>query len=217
MQFLESREKEGGALIVSIIQTHLQIVTVDRAADASHSLAAMMGRAKNPEDFPGEDEGIPGHNPGSANTDQNAGSSVLVKLKLGQLPLEEELRGDVEAELAEEDAKNPPKPGQNSLSQEFEHMIKREDSEEAPSRLDLPYPPSQMRDVLMEVQKVKENRDRFRIEGRTGGVGAGISVCMFTFHNSFDKYVAHLLCAVTYANIAHLVSRVLISRKITFL
>lgn len=39
----------------------------------------------------------------------------------------------------------------------------------------------------MEVQKIKENRDRFKIEGRTGGVGPGVSVTMFTFHNTFDN------------------------------
>lgn len=42
----------------------------------------------------------------------------------------------------------------------------------------------------MEVQKVKENRDRFKIDGRdgrTGGVGPGLSVTMFTFHNTFDS------------------------------
>jgi transcription initiation factor TFIID subunit 5 len=103
--------------------------------------------------------------------------------------MEQALEGDVRAELADEDMKNPPGPGQNTLVQEFDQIIKKEDDDEAPTRADIPYPPSTARDVAMEVQKVKENRDRFRIESRTGGVGPAVSVCMFTFHNTFDGLV----------------------------
>jgi len=39
----------------------------------------------------------------------------------------------------------------------------------------------------MEVQKVREYRDRYKIDGRTGGVGPAVSVCMFTFHNTLDQ------------------------------
>lgn len=187
IQFLESKEKDGGAVIISVIQNNMKVVTVDRASNERHSLAAMLGRAHQSEDFPDEDEGIPGHNPGSANTDGNAPVGVLTRLKLGPLPMEPELMGDVQADLEEEDMRNPPAEGQNSLVQEFEQHIKREESEEAPNRADIPLPPSVARDVAMEVQKVKENRDRFRIDGRTGGVGPGVSVTMFTFHNTFDR------------------------------
>jgi len=38
----------------------------------------------------------------------------------------------------------------------------------------------------MEVQKIKENRDRFKIDGRTGGIGPQVSVCMFTLHNTME-------------------------------
>jgi len=186
IQFLESKEKDGGAVIISVIQNFINVVTIERSTDERHSLAAMLGRAHETEDFPEEDEGIPGHNPGSANTDRNAGFGVLAKLKLGPLPMEPELMGDVQAELEEEDIRNPPAEGQSSLVQEFEQHIKREESEDAPNRNDVPLPPSVARDVAMEVQKVKENRDRFKIEGRTGGVGPGVSVTMFTFHNTFD-------------------------------
>ena len=180
--------------MISVMQTHLNIVTVERVADDKYSLAKMLGRAKTVEDFPAEDEGIPGHNAGSANTDRNAGSNVLTRLKLGPLPMEPELLADVQAELEEEDAKNPPVEGQNSLMQEFDQHIKREESDDAPGRTDVPLPPSLQRDVLMEVQKVKENRDRFRIEGRTGGVGPAVSVVMYTFHNTYDGYECSSSC-----------------------
>jgi len=188
IQFLESKEKDGGAIIISVIQNGINVVTIERASDERHSLAAMLGRAYEGQEFPDEDEGIPGHNPGSGNTDGNATLGVLTKLKLGSLPMEPELVGDVQAELEDEDARNPPAEGQNSLLQEFEQHIKREESEDAPNRGDIPLPPSVSRDVAMEVQKVKENRDRFKIEGRAGGVGPGVSVTMFTFHNTFDRY-----------------------------
>jgi transcription initiation factor TFIID subunit 5 len=100
--------------------------------------------------------------------------------------MEPALEEDVRAELADEDAKEAPVPGRNTLVQEFDQMIKKEEDDEAPTRADIPFPPSTARDVRMEVMKVKENRDRYKIEGRTGGVGPGVSVCMFTFHNTYD-------------------------------
>ena len=189
VQFLESKEKDGGAVIVGVIQSYLQVVTIDRVADDQNSLARLLKRARTSEDYPAEDEGIPGHNPGSANVDRSAGSIVLTRLKLGPMPPESDLMGDVRAELEEEDAKNPPTVGQDSLIQHFEQQIKREESEDAPTRSELQLPPSIARDVAMEVQKVKEDRDRFKIEGRTGGLGPGVSVTMFTFHNTYDRYL----------------------------
>ena len=187
VQFLESKEKDGGAIIVGVVQSYLQVITVDRVADDRNSLARLLKRARANEDYPTEDEGIPGHNPGSANVDRSAGSTVLTRLKLGQMPLESDLMSDVRADLEEEDARNPPGTGQDSLVHHFEQRIKREDSEDAPTRSEMQLPPSIARDVAMEVQKVKEDRDRFKIEGRTGGVGPGISVTMFTFHNTYDR------------------------------
>ncbi|KAI9724883.1 MAG: hypothetical protein M1812_000159 [Candelaria pacifica] len=186
LQFLETKESEGGAITIRLLK-NCNIVTVNRGGDAEdpHSLAALLKRGNEDQDMPAEDEGIPGHNAGSANTDKNA-PAALVKLKLGPLPMEQELMEDVQAELEEEDARNPPMAGETSLAQEFDRQIKREESEEAPTRNELPLPPSLARDVAMEVQKIKEHRDRFKIEGRTGGVGPGVSVCMFTFHNTFD-------------------------------
>ncbi|PGH23281.1 hypothetical protein AJ80_02697 [Polytolypa hystricis UAMH7299] len=187
MQFLETKQKEGGTVMSAILSSYCTIITKDRAADDRFSFAAMLGRANDTAGFPAEDEGIPGHHPGSAYTGDNpAMAGTLPRLKLGKLPLESTLEGDVRAELEEADQKEPPLPGRSSLVQHFEQMIKKEEDEEAPTRGEIPYPPSVARDVAMEVMKVKENRDRFKIEGRTGGVGPGVSVCMFTFHNTYD-------------------------------
>lgn len=193
IQFLESKEKEGGAVIVSILQTRLSVVTVERTVEDQFSLAKLLERAKHKEDFPAEDEGIPGHNPGSAKLDSNAGSAVLTKLKLGQITLDAEGRHDVVGDLEDEDKANPPAAGQDSLVDSFEQRIKREESEEVPGRTELPpRPPPLARDIAMEVQKVKENRDRLKITERTGGVGPGMNVVMYTLHNTNDGYESSL-------------------------
>ena len=185
MQFLEGRELEGGSVILKILTQFMAIYPITRAQNDRTSLSAMLARAKMDEDYPGEDEGIPGHNPGSAFKDQEPGSVVLAKLKLGPLPIEPTLLDDVLAELAEDDKRDPPVDGKASLVQEYQQLIKTEDSEEnIPNRNDIPLPPSTARDVMMEVHKVKENRDRYKIDAQTGGVAAGISVIMFTFHNT---------------------------------
>ncbi|KAJ5787927.1 hypothetical protein N7457_002917 [Penicillium paradoxum] len=163
LQFLESKDKEGGSVMNAILSSFCSIKTLERAADDRFSFAAMLSQMNADQTSPAEDEGIPGHHPGSAYTGENpAMAGTLPRLKLGKLPMEQ---------LLEED---------------FDQMIKNEEDDEAPSRADIPFPPSTARDVHIEVQKVMEHRDRFEIKSRTGGVGPGISVCMFTFHNSYD-------------------------------
>jgi transcription initiation factor TFIID subunit 5 len=185
--FLESQNAEGGQIILDVVQSRMDLRSVDRAASGTErSLTKMLTYRDGQIDAPAEDEGIPGHNPGSANLSQNA-PAVLSKLSLGPLPMETDLLEDVKAELADLDAAEPPAAGQTSLTEEFEQRIKKEPLDDVPSRDNLPFPPSTARDVAMEVQKIKENRDRFRIEGRTGGVGPGVSVTMFTLHNTFDS------------------------------
>lgn len=187
IQFLETKEHEGGKIVSNLINSFFDIRTIDRAASGGErNLAKLLAQRNGEEDLPAEDEGIPGHHPGSANLDRNA-PTVLSKLSLGPLPMENDLMEDVKAELQDLDTSKPPAAGQNSLSEEFEQRIKAEPHDDVPSRDVLPLPASTARDVAMEVQKVKENRDRFRVEGRTGGVGPGVSVTMFTFHNTFDS------------------------------
>lgn len=185
--FLESKEKEGGKIVMSIIQAHMDIQAVDRVASGEErSLAKLLAQRGEAQDVPAEDEGIPGHNPGSANLESKASSGVLTRVNLGPAPMEADLMEDVKAELQDHDASHPPAPGQNSLVDEFEQRIKPEPLD-LPDREVLPFPPSTARDVAMEVQRVKENRDRFKIESKTGGVGPGVSVVMYTFQNTYDS------------------------------
>ena len=187
VQFLESEAKKGGDLLVAIVHKHLDVVTVDRTTDDMTAFARVLSRAKLGEDFPKEDEGIPGHSAGSPNVGREAGSSVLSRVKLGQMPMEKDLKEDTLATLEEEDAKAPPGPGQDSLVQTFEKRIKMEEEEgDGPSRTEVPLPPSTSRDVAIEVQKVKDERSAFKMQGRTGGIGTGVSIAMYTFHNTND-------------------------------
>ncbi|KAI1171265.1 WD domain-containing protein [Nemania sp. FL0916] len=187
--YLERELEQCGAVVLDIIQQHCRVDSVDRGPIEPFSFEAIYRRARNMDlDDVDIQEGIPGltHRSGVANRDILENQATL---KLGPLPMEGELRDDVAAELEEEDRIHPPKDGVPTLLDEFNamHPIKKE-AVDSPQRTDIPYPPSRARDVVIEMQKVRENRDRFRIEGRTGGAGPGLSVCMFTFHNHLGSF-----------------------------
>lgn len=183
--YLEANEKTGGSVILFLLSSHFEIRETARGPIDQYSFEAIINRSHNNDTDDSADlqEGIPGHFTGVTNRDMLNNNAPL---RLGPLPMEPELAQDVRDELMDEDAKNPPEAGQVSLVEHFDQTIKREESADAPNRLEVPLPPSRARDVIMEVQKVKENRDRFKIEARTGGVGPALSVIMFTFHNTLD-------------------------------
>ena len=186
--FLQRDEEQGGDVIINILNDHCTIEHLERGPIEPLSFEAIYRRSRHMElDDVDAHEGIPGAEirSGLSNRDILDNSAAL---KLGPLPIEPDLRADVVAELEEEDRLHPPREGKPLLVDEFNtmHPIKKE-SGDSPDRGDIPYPPSRARDVVMEMQKVRENRDRFRIEGRTGGVGPAVSVCMFTFHNTLGR------------------------------
>lgn len=183
--FLERERDNGGAVVTYILQTFCQIDSTARGPIEPFSFEAIYRRIQNAtlEEIDLH-EGIPGVSIGVSNRDM---LDKNVPLRLGPLPMDEELREDVRAELADEDQRNPPPEGKSSLVDEFDQKIKREESADAPSRADLPLPPSRSRDVVMEMQKVREMRDRFRIESRSLGAGVPVSACMFTFHNTLGR------------------------------
>ena len=185
IHFLEREADAGGAAVLAILQTYCQLDASARGPIEPYSFEAILRRANAVElDEIDAQEGIPGVFTGVSNRDVLDASTPL---KLGPLPMEPDLREEVRAELQEEDQLHPPADGRSSLVDEFDRRIKREESADGPGRADLPLPPSKARDVVMEMQKIRETRDRFKIEGRTGGVGVGMSACMFTFHNSLGR------------------------------
>ncbi|PHH75393.1 hypothetical protein CDD80_2400 [Ophiocordyceps camponoti-rufipedis] len=180
--FLERETEQGGSVIRQLLVTYCQVDSTARGPITQFSFEAVFRRSQNADiDDVDSREGIPGVNIGLSNRDVLDPSAPL---KLGPLPMEPELREDVRAELEDIERQNPPPEGVASLVDDFDQKIKREDSADAPNRADLPLPPSRPRDIMLEMQKVRENRDRFKIEGRTGGVGVAVSACMFTFHNT---------------------------------
>lgn len=102
IQHLEASTHEGGTVVMLVMQGCMDIRTADRAASGSErSLAKLLSKQQNgDQDTPAEDEGIPGHNPGSANLSQNA-PAVLSKLQLGPLPMETDLLEDVKVRISE--------------------------------------------------------------------------------------------------------------------
>jgi transcription initiation factor TFIID subunit 5 len=188
VHFLEKDREIGGDVILDILNERCSLEAMQRGPIEPFSFEAIYRRARNLElDDLDAQEGIPGiaNSAGLSNRDILDNKAAL---KLGPLPMDTDLRADVLAELDDEDKANPPHDGASSLVEEFNlmHPIKKE-AGDSPPQTNIPYPPSRARDVVVEMQKVRENRDRFRIDGRTGGVGPGISVCMFTIHNSLGR------------------------------
>jgi len=183
--FLERESDQGGSVIRQLLATYCQIDSTARGPITPFSFEAVYRRSRNMEiESVDTNEGIPGVNIGLSNKDV---LDPTTPLKLGPLPMDADLRDDVRAELEDEERRNPPPPGKASLVDEFDQKIKREESADAPSRAELPLPPSRPRDIMLEMQKLRENRDRFKIDGATGGVGVPISACMFTFHNTLGR------------------------------
>ena len=189
--FLERETEQGGSVIRQVLVGYCQIDSTARGPVTPFSFEAVYRKSRNLElDEVDVNEGIAGVNIGLSNKDV---LDPAAPLTLGMLPMDPDLQEDVRAELEDEERRNPPAQGKTTLLEEFDQKIKREDSADAPNRADLPLPPSRPRDIVLEMSKVRENRDRFKIEGRTGGVGVPISACMFTFHNTLGRSVMLIL------------------------
>jgi transcription initiation factor TFIID subunit 5 len=182
--FLEANSKAGGTVLTNLFTGYLEIKASERGNLDQFSFEAIVSRSEDiASDEADLQEGIPGTFIGVTNKDIINNAAAL---KLGFTPMDPDLAADLRAELEDEDNRNPPKPGVPTLIEEHERRIKREDSAEGPKASEIPYPPSRARDLKMEILKIKESRDRFKIDTRTGGIGAGISICMWTFHNTLD-------------------------------
>lgn len=180
---MEKDYEAGGQTIIRLLAAYCNITIVDRGLANPYSFTAIHEKQKSSQVNQAElQEGVPGALEG-IRTD----ATPRGPLKLGPYPLDPDLQRDIRTELLLEDQRNPPADGKPSLMEEFEQKIKREESAEGPNGKQLPLPPPRARDVINEVEKLKQHRDRFRTEGRTGGVGIGVSVTMFTFHNSLGK------------------------------
>jgi len=187
LTFLQTNNDSGGAVIIYLLQTYCDVRAVDRGPLDQFSFEAIINLAQGRgSDDAKLEAGIPGHYTGVTNKEI---MENIVKLKLGPAPMDPELVADVRAELEEEDQREERKEGRDTLVNEFDRYIKREDSSDGPTRAEVPLPPPRSNDLIMEVQKIKENRDRFKIDNASDmktGTAPGMSICMFTFHNSLN-------------------------------
>lgn len=180
---LEQEYENGGLTVLTLILKYCDIRDVDRGQANPFSFAAILEKHKSSQANQAEpQDGVAGALEGIRTEANPTGP-----LKLGSLPMDADLQAEVRAELLLEDQRNPPPDGKPTLTEEFEQKIKREESTDGPARSDLPLPVHRIKDVWNEVEKIREYRDRFRIEGRTGGVGPAVSICMHTFHNTLGK------------------------------
>ena len=183
--FLESNQDKGGKTVQAILMTYCKIIETSRGPVDQFSFEAIVNRSRGLGAGETIDiqEGIEGGFTGLSNHDL---ANNDADVKLGPMVSEPDLIEDVRAELAIEDIRHPKPAGTQSLSEIYEAKIKDEERPDAISRHEIPLPPSKARNVEEEVLKVKEQRDALKIGSRTGGVGPGVSCCMYTFHNTFD-------------------------------
>lgn len=177
--WIEDNEAVGGSIINKVVNEHLQ-------------LNLIVGKSTNIEisDI-GDNEGIIGHFSGK----QDLATTNTQRLKLGMLPMDKEFIVEVEDELRAEDMKQREDTRmedlgvttQPSLLDEFQQRIKREESEseDAPMRDDVPLPPYTGLDIAREVQMVKDNRAKFKLDGVP--TPALPSIAMYTFHHTHNR------------------------------
>lgn len=170
LHFLDENENNGGPIIIRLINQYIETNVTpsrpDKYGDYSQSI--------------GPDEGIPGHSHGQ----ENWVNSQAVRL--GRLPLDDRMAKEVEMRLKDEDNKehsNNEIAGietAKTLVQEFQDMNQTDDS---PVREVLPLPQYRGVDVDFEVAAVKDARSRLKIGPSEASLP---SVCMYTFHNTYD-------------------------------
>ncbi|RPA86615.1 WD40 repeat-like protein [Ascobolus immersus RN42] len=176
--WIEDNEAIGGSVINKVVNEHV-------------TLNVIQGKSTNIEITDvGDNEGIIGHISGSS----DLAISNTVRLKLGALPMDKEYIAEIEDELRAEDMKQRDDTRmedlgvttQPSLLDEFQQRIKREESEseDAPMRDDVPLPPYTGLDIAREVQMVKDNRAKFKLEGVP--TPALPSIAMYTFHHTHN-------------------------------
>ena len=184
--WLEREDGGSSALIRQIISSRCHVEVAERGPINHDSFEAMyrhaLNLAANDADML---EGISGTNSGPPNRQING---PLANLKLGPLAMEPEFREDVRAQLIEEDQREQRKEGLPTLSEMFETQIKREEADDVPERAQLPLPPPHARDVISEVARLRENRDRFRVDNTLGSKGgAAVNICLYTFFNTLGR------------------------------
>ncbi|KAK9471015.1 WD40-repeat-containing domain protein [Dipodascopsis tothii] len=165
----------GGGIVIRLVNQYIAINVSGTRPERYDSRSEVVG----------PDEGIPGYAP--AQSGAAAGGVNSAAVRLGRLPLDDQVSREVELRLQEEEDRERVQGGDRkfaglsntSLMDEF-HAIKAEAGEM--NLRDIPLPPFRSVDVEAEILAVKDRRHRMRISPSA----TLPSVCMYTFHNTYD-------------------------------
>ncbi|KAG5518166.1 hypothetical protein PMAC_003352 [Pneumocystis sp. 'macacae'] len=166
LHFLFENESNGGAIIMRLLNQHVETKIVTGRPDQFINNTITS------------DEGISGYDV------YHLDSFNKQPVKLGEMPLDTDLKNDIEMELAILDSKNEKKShekGEKSLLEEFKN--KKETSDDSPMKNSIPLPASKAIDVEKEIEVIKDLRKRLIL----GPQASLPSVCMYTFHNTHDS------------------------------
>lgn len=168
--FLHENETVGGTVIIRIINQYLNpIISTITKPDKLN-----LEGDSNPE------EGIPGFT--TNNINELDKFNELTSVKLGKLPMDPEIRKEIEAELKIKDEKIETQEGGKTLVEEFTEM--NETDQDAPARELLPLPPKDASDIKRTILSVEDARNMIKLGGNDGLQPSAPSVCMYTFHNT---------------------------------
>lgn len=166
LYFLHENEAVGGAMIIRIINQHMNTITTAANTDKIDQ----VGDA-NPE------EGITEY---VAKTNEIEKFNQSAPVKLGKFPLDPDVYKEIEAELKVKDEKSSLVNGK-SLVDEFQDMNKPE--VDSPARELLPLPLKDALDIKREILAVEDSRLKIKL-GANAIQALAPSVCMYTFHNT---------------------------------
>lgn len=163
LYFLHENEAVGGAVLIRIINQHLNpIISTTRPDKVDQE-----GEA-NPA------EGIPGYITRTNEIEKFNEQPVL----LGKMPLDTEVERELEAELRVKDERTEEVNG-TTLVQEFETMVAPD--ADSPQVDLLPLPMKDALDIKRMILAVEDLRSKIKL----GAIQAAApSVCMYTFHNT---------------------------------
>ncbi|KAG4304664.1 hypothetical protein PORY_002057 [Pneumocystis oryctolagi] len=166
LHFLFENESNGGAVIMRLLNQHIETKIVTGRPDQFINSTIT------------NDEGISGYDV------YHLDSFNKQPVKLGEMPLNTDLKSDIEMELATLDNKDEKinhEKGEKSLLEEFRN--RKEVSEDSPIKNSIPLPTFKAVDVEKEIEVIKDLRKRLVL----GPQASLPSVCMYTFHNTHDS------------------------------
>lgn len=208
LRFLNENQAIGGAVVVRILNDHLDISTqlevTTKETDDQQPLENIEGIPQVYELIktgePGDDEIDDDEDVGNDNDDQSGENSSNktrggkmtasqfkakneTPLKLGMIQEDPEYTKELEAELKFRDEKSKDK-SKVTLMEEYEKNFKVDPNDENnPTHDSIPLPPKSAMDIKRKILEIHDSRSKLHINPSQAALP---SVCMYTFHNTND-------------------------------